>query len=87
MKISAKLRWDIQEDPSRVVYPKCDEFPSFQPVKLDDLSEQRELADGVFQVLNVKNNMPYILKIINRPLYQPHDTEAICKELENLEIF
>ncbi|KAL4783833.1 protein kinase [Aspergillus varians] len=87
VKIVSRLRWNVQEDPSRVVYPLCDEFPAFQPINLDELSDQREIADGVFQVLNISNNTPYILKVVNRPLYQSHDTEAIRKELENFEIF
>ncbi|KAL5341870.1 kinase-like domain-containing protein [Aspergillus crustosus] len=75
MKTAAKLKWTVQEDPSRVVYPLCDEF-----------LYQSEIADGVFRVLNA-NNTPYILKVVNRPLYQPYDTEVIRKELENLAIF
>ncbi|OAX83226.1 serine/threonine protein kinase [Emergomyces africanus] len=87
VKIATKLRWAIQEDPSRVVYPSCDEFPSFQPINSNVFSDSREITDGVFRVLNISNNTPYILKVVNRPLYQPHDTEVIRKELENLKIF
>ncbi|KAL4781235.1 hypothetical protein BJX76DRAFT_363753 [Aspergillus varians] len=75
VKIAAKLRWAVQEDSSRVVYPLCDEFPSFWSINLTEFSDEREITDGVFQVLNIKNKMPYILKIV------------ICKELKNLEIF
>lgn len=87
VKIAAKLGWAIHEDPSRVVYPLCDEFPAFRPINLNELSNQGEITDGVFKVLNVNNKKPYILKVVNRPLYQPHDTETIRKELRNLEIF
>jgi Protein kinase domain len=87
VKIAARLRWTVQEDPSRVVYPLCTEFPSFRSINLHDLSNEREIADGVFQVLDDNDKTPYILKVVNRPLYQPHDTEVIRKELENLEVF
>ncbi|KMU73700.1 hypothetical protein CISG_03750 [Coccidioides immitis RMSCC 3703] len=46
-----------------------------------------EITDGVFQVLNVNSKTPYILKIANRPLYKPYDTELIREELKNLEMF
>ncbi|KAL4795930.1 kinase-like domain-containing protein [Aspergillus venezuelensis] len=42
--------------------------------------------DGVFKVLNKSNGATYILKVVDRPLYNTHDTESIRKELENLEI-
>ncbi|PWY96141.1 protein kinase [Aspergillus sclerotioniger CBS 115572] len=86
VKIAAKLKWAVQEDPSRVVYPTYDEFPSFHAIDLNELSDQTEIADGVFRVLNVNNNTPYILKVVNRPLYYPHDTKVIRNELENIEI-
>ncbi|BDD60229.1 hypothetical protein MPDQ_004820 [Monascus purpureus] len=87
VRIASKLGWTIREDPSRVVYPLCDEFPSFRLINLNELSDKKEIADGVFQVININNKTPYILKVVNRPLYHPHDTEVIRKELENLEIF
>ncbi|EGE77072.1 serine/threonine protein kinase [Blastomyces dermatitidis ATCC 18188] len=87
VKIAAKLRCTIQEDPLRVIYPLCDEFPSFRCINSSDLCDEIEITDGVFQVLDVNSKIPYILKVVNRPLYQPHDTEVIRKELENLEIF
>lgn len=68
VKIAARLRWTVQEDPSRVVYPLCTDFPSFRCINL----HEREIADGIFQVLNANDKTPYILEVVNRPLYQPH---------------
>lgn len=83
---TAKLQRSVREDPSRVVYPSRDEFPAFQAINLDELSDREEITDGVFQVLHVTTKTPYVLKVVDRPLYQPHDTEAIRQELRNLEI-
>lgn len=82
-----RLGYRIREDPSRVVYPSCTEYPSFRAINLTDLSEQAEIVDGVFHVFDVTDKTPYILKVVNRPLYRPHDTNVIRKELENLHRF
>lgn len=75
---SGKLKYTMREDPSRVIYPLCDEFPSLRKFKTTELFEQTEIAN---------DKTPYILKAVNRPLYQPHDTEVIRTELKILEYF
>ncbi|KAG2418663.1 hypothetical protein HFD88_001764 [Aspergillus terreus] len=82
-----RLGYKIREDPSRVVYPSCIEYPLFRAINAPDLSEQAEIVDGVFHVFDVTDKTPYILKVVNRPLYRPHDTNVIRKELENLHRF
>lgn len=81
------LKYTIREDLSRVIYPLCDEFPSLRKFQMSELSEQTEITDGVFHVIDANDETPYILKAVNRPLYQPHDTEVIRSELKNLEDF
>ncbi|KAL4968922.1 protein kinase [Aspergillus stella-maris] len=85
--IAAKLTYTTREDPLRIIYPLYDEFPSFQPIHTDQLLDHEEIADGIFRVLKKSNGMPYVLKMVKRPLYNTHDTESIRKELENIEIF
>ncbi|GAB1207875.1 hypothetical protein APSETT445_006610 [Aspergillus pseudonomiae] len=55
--------------------------------KRTQLEEEDEIADGVHRVCSKTARVPYVLKVVNRPLYHPHDTNVIRKELENLERF
>ncbi|PYH95073.1 kinase domain protein [Aspergillus ellipticus CBS 707.79] len=65
------LRCRVQEDPLRVIYPSCDEFPAFRKINKEELENATEITDG----------------IVNRPLYQPRDTDVIRMEMENLQHF
>lgn len=85
--LSGKLKYTIREDPSRVIYPLCDKFPALRKFETTELFEQAEIIDGVFHVIDANDKTPYILKAINRPLYQPYNTEVIRTELKNLEYF
>ncbi|KAL2862642.1 uncharacterized protein BJX67DRAFT_375148 [Aspergillus lucknowensis] len=80
---NTSLRRQVPEDPLRTVYPSCDEFPSFKEINNKELTSAMGITNGVFWVNN--NGMQYVLKIVNRPLYQPRDTDVIRKELENLD--
>ncbi|KAJ5467087.1 kinase domain protein [Penicillium sp. IBT 31633x] len=86
-KLTRHLRFYIREDPSRVIYPLRQQFPSFRAIDLAELVEEDEISDGVFRVLHRSDKIPYILKVVSRPLYLPHDSDVIRKELENLERF
>ncbi|PYI10643.1 kinase domain protein [Aspergillus sclerotiicarbonarius CBS 121057] len=83
--LNISLKYRTQEDPLRVVYPASDDFPCFRKINDGELIRDTEISDGVFQVYH--NGVRYILKIVNRPLYEPRDTEVLRKELENLEYF
>lgn len=48
-----------------------------------DLDETTESIS----VMNCHGAIRYVLKIANRPFYQPRDNDAIRKELENLKRF
>jgi hypothetical protein len=84
--LARTLTYTMREDPSRVVYPSCREFQSFPQINMAELSDEVMITAGVFKVFNVQNKAPYILKVVNRPLYYPYDTEVIRRELEVLEI-
>ena len=64
----------------------CVQFPSFRTIDVAELTEE-EITDGVFRVLHNGDRIPYILKVVNRSLYIPRDSEVIQQELENLELF
>ncbi|KAL4905007.1 kinase-like domain-containing protein [Aspergillus multicolor] len=84
---AASLRYTTREDPGRVIYPSIDEFPSFEPIRDEDLVDRTKINDHVFQVRHVISNKSYILKTINRPFYETTDTETVRNELRNLELF
>ncbi|KAJ5582999.1 serine/threonine protein kinase [Penicillium sp. DV-2018c] len=86
-KLARNLRFHIREDPSRVIYPPCLQFPSFRAINVAELKEEDEISDGVFRVLHQRDRKSYILKVVNRPFYQPRDSDVIQQELENLEQF
>lgn len=52
-----------------------------------ELEEEYEITDGVHRVLCKTDGVSYVMKVVNRPLYYPQDTDVIRKELENLELF
>ncbi|KAJ5642731.1 hypothetical protein N7490_006731 [Penicillium lividum] len=90
MKMSefiSQLSVSIREDPLRVVYPPVSQFPTFPKIQTSELVIEEEITDGVFRVWHKAGELPYILKVINRPLYQPRDTEVMERELENLQEF
>ncbi|KAL5332508.1 kinase-like domain-containing protein [Aspergillus crustosus] len=79
------LKYKIQEDPLRVVYPASADYPCFRKIHDEELTRDTEISDGVFLVYH--NRVRYILKIVDCPLYEPRDTHVFQKELENLEYF
>ena len=71
----------------RTVYPISLQFPSFRTIEVADLILDNEITAGVFRVLHRDDKTRYILKMVNRPFYQPRDSEVIRQELQNLEHF
>ncbi|KAJ5131440.1 protein kinase domain-containing protein [Penicillium bovifimosum] len=86
-KHTKNLQFHIREDPSRVVYPPCLQFPSFRAINVAELEEEDEISAAVSRVLHKRDGKSYILKVVNRPLYLPRDSDVIQQELENLEQF
>ncbi|OJD26518.1 serine/threonine protein kinase [Blastomyces percursus] len=82
------LTYEIREDPQRVIYPACSEFPSFCVFDFGMISQCTELVDGrVFRIrMSSKEDDDYIYKTVDRPFYNPTDTEVIREELKSLEL-
>ncbi|KAK6815482.1 hypothetical protein RU639_008717 [Aspergillus parasiticus] len=85
VNLAGNLRYCIREHPERVFYPLCNEFPSFPQIDASEITEEAEIKGGIFHVSH--NQRPYILKVVNRPLYRPRVTDVIRKELESLACF
>lgn len=77
--LAGNLRYCIRENPERVIHPLCNELP-FHQIDASEITE-----DGIFHISH--NQRLYILKVVNRPLYWPRDTDVIRKELESLACF
>ena len=86
-KLKKSLQFYVREDPLRVFYPPACQFSTFRAIKVAELIQEYEITDGVFRVLHEGDNKSYVLKVVNRPFYQPRDSDVIRQELENLELF
>lgn len=80
---------EIREDPLRVIYPLISEFTTFEAIDVSSVEIKSEIADDrVFRVrLHHRGEQDYIYKTVDRPFYRTSDTEAIRKELKNLDYF
>ncbi|TAQ84557.1 hypothetical protein B7494_g7119 [Chlorociboria aeruginascens] len=78
------LRYRVQEDPYRVRFPTYDGRSSGVPTRhLLDIKKIQELGMGVYRVY--VDNIEYVYKEVDRPLYVPRDSDVLEQELRNLE--
>ncbi|KAJ2895016.1 hypothetical protein MKZ38_006993 [Zalerion maritima] len=80
------LRLHVREDPFRVRFPLYYGDGSTPTKDLSGIIKQQELSAGVHVALIDGDEKPYIYKEVDRPLYQPRDTEVLEQELRNLEL-
>lgn len=87
-QFSSNFDYQIREDPSRVFYPPLKNVwvptTSFPNIKLIE-----EVAPGVSRVSIISDTEErnYIFKSIDKPLYEPRDSEILAQELQNLQLF
>jgi tRNA A-37 threonylcarbamoyl transferase component Bud32 len=76
-----RLYYCVTEDSKKVIYPKLlGDMPS---IPLSCVSELKQLAPTT-QLVCTKSEKNYVFKTINRPLYQPRDSDMVEKEIQNL---
>lgn len=79
-----RLRFHVREDPSRVLYPLNNGSDT------KDLSETSILEElspaGVYKVRVGNTNNDYFYKEIDRPMYEPRDSEVLEQELRNVKL-
>jgi serine/threonine protein kinase len=74
----------IQEDPYRVRFPIYNGYGSCVPTRdLSAIKKMKEFSMGV-HLVHVDSD-EYIYKEVDRPLYIPNDSDALERELQNLE--
>jgi hypothetical protein len=54
---------------------------------LSQIRKEKELASGVYEVRTNSDKDLYVYKEVDRPLYEPRDSEVLEQELRNLERF
>jgi hypothetical protein len=72
----------IREDPFRVRFPVYNGSSMVSTRDLSEIKKIRELSNGVHLVR--VDSVEYVYKEIDRPLYEPKDSEALESELQNL---
>lgn len=80
------LQFDIREDPFRVRFPPFNNsaISSILTKDLSQIKKKRELNANVHEILVDGDQELYIYKEIDRPLYEPKDSEVLEQELRNL---
>jgi hypothetical protein len=80
-------RWFyMREDPFRVRFPYYN-FDGEMPMRtLSEVKKERELAPGVHRAYLVPDDRLCVYKEVDRPLYEPRDTDILEQELQNLKL-
>ncbi|KAH7317279.1 hypothetical protein BKA65DRAFT_542001 [Rhexocercosporidium sp. MPI-PUGE-AT-0058] len=77
----------IQEDPFRVRFPVYNGDGGSTPTKdISEIRKKQELSAGVHEVRVDNDEKSYVYKEVDRPLYEPRDSEVLEQELRNLEL-
>lgn len=83
-RFSAQFYYRISEDPSRIFYPPLPRI-SCPSVELSDIRNVTDIAPAVSLIEVTTTNQQYILKSIERPLYERRDSQMIVQEILNLQ--
>lgn len=75
----------MQEVPFRVRFPIYNTTVSSVPPKnLLEITKTQELSMGIYKVRIMGNEITYVDKEVDMPLYEPKDSEVLEQELRNL---
>ncbi|KAL5349514.1 hypothetical protein ACLOAV_005809 [Pseudogymnoascus australis] len=74
----------IREDPFRVRFPMYESFGHILTKDLSEVTKTQELSNGVHKAVVVGDEITYVYKEVDRPLYEPRDSEVLEQELRNL---
>lgn len=73
----------VREDPTRVLYPVYNDL-NVSTLDSKNIKKEDELAPGVFRARVDGDGQLYAYKEIERPFYQPRDSQVLEQELLNL---
>lgn len=75
----------VQEDRSRVRFPIFDTGLGAVPTKeVSEITKTEELGMGVYKAHLLGDDITYVYKEVDRPLYELRDSETLEQELRNL---
>jgi hypothetical protein len=83
--IANNLIFRIREDPRRVRFPVYN-GGSVGTSSLSEIEKIQELSTGVYKAHVRSGERLYVYKEIDRPMYEPRDSEVIEQELRNLTL-
>jgi len=83
--VAYKLHYDVREDPRRIIYPTLNGVPTLEKFSANQLQVKEWISPTVFKVLFRQDVFAY--KTIDRPIYEPGDTEHILEEIKALAQF
>ncbi|KAJ5106644.1 hypothetical protein N7456_003319 [Penicillium angulare] len=77
-----RMRYEIEEDPKRVIYPNVEKIQGLRLFDASCLQIGEILAPTVYTA--IVEQRKYAYKKIDRPLYEPEDTQGILFEIDAL---
>lgn len=80
-----ELRLCVREDPFRVQFPAidCNAHPT---TELSEITPIRQLCAGVHEAHVGSDRQSYVYKQVDKPLYEPRDSQVLSQELQNLQM-
>jgi serine/threonine protein kinase len=86
--MASELSVCLREDPNRVVFPLYDNDPDTRIENFSRIHKGQELQRGVCEArLDGDDEKTYILKEVDRPMYEVGDSDIVLRELQNLRAF
>ncbi|KAJ5921425.1 hypothetical protein N7466_009751 [Penicillium verhagenii] len=86
LAVSDRMRYKVEEDPNRVIYPHVSQIQyCLRTFDISCLHSGDFIAPAVSAV--IVEEKKYAYKIIDRPLYEPRDTQDILDEIYALAQF
>ncbi|KAH8430495.1 uncharacterized protein LDX57_008157 [Aspergillus melleus] len=83
--VAHQVFFQIEEDPRRTIYPILDQAQDLPTFEASHLQDEEDIAATVSTVYFKQKQLAY--KKIDRPIYEPGDTEHILNEITALEQF
>jgi serine/threonine protein kinase len=83
--LACQFVYQLKEDIFKRIYPRLPDSPGNKCLSLSQIITSRDIAPGVSLVHLNDRKQEYIFKAIDRPLYQPRDSDVLQQELLNLQ--
>lgn len=85
--IMGELSIHVREDPNRVVFPLFKYPPNVQVEDISRIQKIRRLHCGVYEVRLSDDELTYVYKEVDQPMYVLGDSDVLEHEFQNLQAF